>query len=99
MAVGDAYVFPGFLTPVLTTFLSKATDYFSHMRGKITPESKVASTEDRTHNHQVMSPTRSPLSHPGGALLEVELDSRKLTEVVSKGDLFENDVFITLYYS
>ena len=34
MAVGDAYVFPGFLTQVLdsnTTFLSKATDYFSHM--------------------------------------------------------------------
>ena len=31
MAIGDAYVFPGFLTPVLTTFLSKATDYFSHM--------------------------------------------------------------------
>ena len=27
MAVGDAYVFPGILTP----FLSKATDYFSHM--------------------------------------------------------------------
>ena len=25
MAVGDAHVFPGFLTPVLTTFLSKAT--------------------------------------------------------------------------
>ena len=32
MAVGDADVFPGFLTPVLTQlFLSKATDYFSHM--------------------------------------------------------------------
>ena len=33
MAVGDAYVFPGFLTPVLLnlTFLPKATDYFSHM--------------------------------------------------------------------
>ena len=30
---------------------------------------KVASTGDRTHNHQVMSPTRSPLSHPGGALV------------------------------
>ena len=37
------------------------------MRGEITPERKVASTGDRTHNHQVMSPTRSPLSHPGGA--------------------------------
>ena len=28
---------------------------------------KVASTGDQTRNHQVMSPTRSPLSHPGGA--------------------------------
>ena len=32
MAVDDANVFPGFLTPVAnTTFLSKATDHFSHM--------------------------------------------------------------------
>ena len=46
---------------------------FSHasaeVRGENTPEKKVASTGDRTHNHQVMSPTRSPLSHPGGAVL------------------------------
>ena len=47
---------------------------FSHasavVRGENTPERKVASTGDRNHNHQVMSPTRSPrspLSHPGGA--------------------------------
>ena len=31
------------------------------------PERKVAFTGDKTHNHQVTSPTRSPLSHPGGA--------------------------------
>ena len=37
------------------------------MRGENTPERKFASTEDRTHNHQVMCPTHSPLSHPGGA--------------------------------
>ena len=30
-------------------------------------ERKFASTGDRTHNHQVMSPTRLPLSHMGGA--------------------------------
>ena len=45
---------------------------FSHasaeVRGENTPERKVASTGDRTHNHQVIIPTRSPLSHPGGAL-------------------------------
>ena len=39
----------------------------AEVRGENTPERKVASTGDRTHNHQVMSPTRSPLSHPGGA--------------------------------
>ena len=43
---------------------------FSHasaeVRGETTPERKVASTGDRTHNQQVMSPTRSPLSQPGG---------------------------------
>ena len=71
MAVGDAYVFPGFLTPVLTLLLFQSHRLlFSHasaeVRGENTPERKVASTWDRTHNHQVMSPTRSPLSHPGG---------------------------------
>ena len=71
MAVGDEYVFPGFLTPVLTQlFFQSHRLLFSHasveVRGENTPERKVASTGDRTHNHQVMSPTRSPLSHPGG---------------------------------
>ena len=73
MAVGDAYVFPGFLTPVLTQqqYLQSLQLIFSHasaeVGGENTPERKVVSTGDRTHNHQVMSPTRSPLSHPGGA--------------------------------
>ena len=70
MAVDDAYVFPGFLTPVLTQpFFPKPRLLFSHasaeVRGENTPERKVASTGDRTHNHQVMSRTSSPLSHPG----------------------------------
>ena len=72
MAVGDAHVFPGFLTPVLPQLSFQSHQLlFSHasaeVRGKSTPERKVASTRDRTHNHQVMSPTRSPLSHPAGA--------------------------------
>ena len=45
---------------------------FSHasaeVRGENTPERKVASTGNRTHNHQVMSLTRSPLSHLVGAV-------------------------------
>ena len=52
-------------------FLSKVTDYFSYMllaeeRGENTPERKFASTGSRTHNHQITSPTRSPLSYPAG---------------------------------
>ena len=79
MAVGDAYMFPGFLTPVLTqSFFPKPPTTFSHasaeVRGENTPERKVASTGDRTHNHQVMSPTGSPLSHPGGAAENVDQD-------------------------
>ena len=70
MAVGDACVSWLSYTSTNTRFLSKATDYFSHtsaeVRGENTPERKVTTTGDRTHNHQVMSPTRSPLSHPGG---------------------------------
>ena len=73
MAIGDAYVFPGFLTPVLTQlFLPESHRLlFSHasteVRGENTLERKVASTRDRTHSHQVLSPTRSPLSHPARA--------------------------------
>ena len=52
------------------------------MRGENTPERKVASTGDRTHNHQVMSPPRSPLSHPGGA------------DCVSKGQ--QHDMYLNL---
>ena len=78
MAVGDAHMFPGFLTPVLTQLSFPKPLFqrvlFSHdsaeVRGEKTPEKKFASTADRTHNHQVMSPSRSPLSHPGGALVK-----------------------------
>ena len=44
---------------------------FSHaspeVRDENSQEKKFASTEDQTHNHQVMSPTHSPLSHPDEA--------------------------------
>ena len=74
MAVGDVHVFPGFLTPVLTELSFQSHRLlFSHasaeVRGENTTERKFASTGDRTHNHQVMSPTRLPLSDPGGAVL------------------------------
>ena len=78
MAVGDARVFPGFLTPVLTPIsLQSHRLLFTHasaaVRGGNTPERNFDSTGSRTHNHQVMSPTRSPLSHPGGARHDVEM--------------------------
>ena len=78
MVVGDAYVFSWLChTSTNTTFLSKATDYFSHMllerwEAKIRRKEKlpkVALTGNQTQNHQVMSPTHSPLSQPGGARL------------------------------
>ena len=70
MAVSDAHVFPGFLTPVLTQLSFQSHQLLcSHasaeVRGENTLERKLASTGSRTHNHQVMSLTRSPLNHPG----------------------------------
>ena len=70
MAVRDAHVFPGFLTPVLIQISFQSHRLiFSHASAEVrvenTPERKIVSTGSRTHNHQVMSPTRPPLSHPG----------------------------------
>ena len=101
MAVGDAYVFPGFLTPVLTLlFFQSHRLLFSHasaeVRGENTPERKVASTWDQTHNHQVMSPTRSPLSHPGG--FKFDENGRKLSKqvenTVGKGEIARYEQFL-----
>ena len=68
MAVGDAHVFPVFLTPVLTqiSFRSRRL-LFSEVRGENTAEKKLASSVYPTLNHQGMSQTRSPLSHTCGA--------------------------------
>ena len=74
MAVGDVHVFPGFLTQVLTQISFEGHRIlFSHasaeVRGENRSERNFASTGSRTHNHQVTSPTRSPVTHPGGAQL------------------------------
>ena len=73
MAVGDAHVLSGFLTPVLTQISFQIHRLlFSHasaeVKGDNTPERNFASSESQTHNRQVMSQTRSPLSHPGAAI-------------------------------
>ena len=70
MAVGDAHVFPGFLTPVLTQLSFQSHQLLfsrasAEERGENTPGRKFASTRSKIHNHQVMHPTCSPMSHPG----------------------------------
>ena len=73
MAVGDAYVFPGFLTPVLTQpFFPKPPTTFltCFCRGE---RRKYAGKKSRLNRGSNSQPpghesTRSPLSHPGGAL-------------------------------
>ena len=72
MAVSDEHVVPCFLTRVRTQLSFQSHRLlFSHasaeIRGETTPERRFASTGYRTHNHQVMSPLRSPESHPDGA--------------------------------
>ena len=74
MAVGDACVFPGFLTPVLTQISVQSLRLlFSHasaeVRGENLLKRNFASTGSRTHNHMVMSQTCVPLSHLGEANL------------------------------
>ena len=80
MEVSGAHVFPNFLTAILTQISFQSHRLlFSHasaeVKGENTPEQMFASTGSLTHHHQVMSPTHSPLSHPGGALI---LDRTKL---------------------
>ena len=56
MAVGEAHVFPGYLTPVLTqTSFQSHRLLFSHasaeVRDENTQERNSASNGTRTHNH------------------------------------------------
>ena len=88
MAVGDAHVFTGFLTPVLTQFSFQSHRLlFSHasgqVRGENTPERNFASTGSQTHNHQVMRPTSSPLCQRGGGIIFILLDSLHFTNLES----------------
>ena len=87
MAVGDTYVFPSFLTTVLTkiSFQSRRLLFLhasAEVSGENTPERNFDSTGSRTHNHQINSPTRSPLSHLGGATVSLSL--YQTTETLDK---------------
>ena len=105
MAVGDAHVFSGFLTPVLTQpSIQSHRLLFSHasaeVRGKNTPERKFASTGSRTHNHQVKSPTCSPLRHSGRAILWKTLENESFSKwhIYAQRCYFRNQEQIILEY-
>ena len=67
MPVGDAQVFPGFLTPVVLTQLSfkshRLLFFHAFLRGE--RRKKFASTWYQTHNHHVMSQTGFTIEPPG----------------------------------
>ena len=79
MVVGKASVFPGFLKLVLRQLFQSHLLFFSHasaeVRGKNTQERKFTSTGYGSHNHQVMSPPCSPLSHQGGCSVPSEIST------------------------
>ena len=105
MAVGDARVFPGFLTPVLTQISFQSHRLlFSHasaeVRSENTPERNFASPGSQTPNHQVMSPTRSPLSHLGEEVMAWTSNQGALTQKlkVAKFRFFCTAPFHNLIY-
>ena len=75
---------------------------FSHasaeVSGENTPERKVASTGDQTRNHQVTSPTRSPLSHPCRAFHREEKIVEKEKMLVSSIFFFSDTMFSKSFF-
>ena len=63
-----------------TTFLT----CFSRGERRKLARKKFTSNRSQTQNHQVMSPTRSPLSHPGGALCLNGLEKRDFKSGVKR---------------
>ena len=91
MAVSDAHVFPSFLTPVLTqlSFQSQRL-LFPHASAEVR-QSKIH--QNRTHNHQVMSPTPSPLSHTGRAIKLVNTDTGNQQQLLPFPQCFQKPSF------
>ena len=75
---------------------------FSHasaeVRGENSSERKVASTGDRTHNHQVMSPTRSPLSQPGSVFFFLFDIGMAVGEKTGKPSIFTPFATIVFFF-
>ena len=69
MEVGDAHVFPAFLTPVLTQLSFQShRPLFSHTSAEVRGENTSRKSLPQPGLELTTSPTRSPLSHPGGTL-------------------------------
>ena len=104
-----------FLTPVLTQlFFTKPPTTFltCFCRGERQNmlERKSASTRSQTHNHQAMSPTRSPLSHPYRANLlfgkyisftkgKTKTRKKKLMYVLIHAIIFTINIPLSFYVS
>ena len=83
MAVGDAYVFPGFLTPVLTQlfFPNPPTTFFSHASAEVRGEKKSRlnrASKSQPQGHESDTLTTEPPGR-GRAFME----SKKLTNDIS----------------
>ena len=92
------------MTNVCTNFQNNAAKlkekFGTQVRGENTPERKVASTGDRTHNHQVMSLTRSPLSHPGRANFSVTfIFSSAYAFNLNQTKILSSGKVLTLYHT
>ena len=77
MAVGDAHVFLGFLTPVLTQLSAQSHClFFLHASAEAKIRRKESSSQPslelKTVNHQVMGPTRSQRKRLGRKRLSSE---------------------------
>ena len=97
MAVGNAHKFPGFLTSALTQLsLQSHRLLFSHeVRGENKPERKLASSGHQTHYQQVMSQTRSLMSHPGRPPISLN----RLTILILEGFISLSSLAVVMWES
>ena len=72
----------------------------AEVRGKNKLERKFASTGDQTHNHQVMSLTRSPLSHVCGAKQRRKVNKRAMMALNRSPESVspQNEFYLLCYY-
>ena len=87
MAVGDAHVFPGFLTPVLTQLSFQSHRLlFSHASAEVRYAGKKVClnrvSNSQPPGHESDTARRSPLTHPG----DLKYVLRRVENIVGKGE-------------